>query len=315
MKRRSSGLLIALSAGGKNAELAAQGLGIEHVEELMVRLAMKLLRAGHRLAFGGTLGNPDQPLTKFLIDAAQSWLDEDAAKRSNVTQPATWPLVNYSAWPYHTEISEEQRAQLVGICRVVNLDPPGVAQTELAALVAKYDHKLVANLKAEPQARRYTADALSAMRAQSAQEAELRIVWGGRIAGAGGWLAGILEEVALSLVHNKPVLVLGGFGGCAKLLADFLANPKAAWPDQLTPAACADAGRDALLTEAERKGLSERFARVTSLLAEYRAKLHSARTIHGISSARLRDALREETARRVIGLVATVARQCLASRD
>lgn len=47
MTQLSSGLLIALSAGGNNDELATHGLGVEHVEELMVRLSMKLLKDGH----------------------------------------------------------------------------------------------------------------------------------------------------------------------------------------------------------------------------------------------------------------------------
>ena len=95
MTQRASGLFISLSAGGTSDELAAHGLGIEHVEEFMVRLAMKLLRDGHRLAFGGTLANSEQRLTKFLIDAATSWIGDESAKQCKVTQPETWPLVNY----------------------------------------------------------------------------------------------------------------------------------------------------------------------------------------------------------------------------
>jgi len=304
-KQDSSGLLIALSAGGKNEELAAQGLGTEHIEELMVRVAMRLLKDGHRLAFGGTLGNPDQPLTQFLIDTAQSWLDEESARQSDVTRPETWPLANYSAWPFHTIISEEQRAQMVGICRFVSVDPSGVAKADLDAAVENWHDN--------PQARLFAADGLSTMREQSAREADLRIVWGGRIAGATGWMAGILEEVAFSLEYEKPVLVLGGFGGCARLLAGFLADENAPWPAQLTLAACADPERDGLLTDSERNSLDERLEQAKTRLMEFRSRLSSNDTVNGVSAELIRDALLEETARRVISHSATAAKQCLVS--
>lgn len=305
MKQHSSGCLVALSAGGKSEELAAQGLGIEHVEELMVRLAIKLLKSGHRLAFGGTLGDSKQRLTRFLIDAAESWLDEESARQSDVTRPETWPLANYSAWPFYASISKEQRAQKVGICRFLDVDPRGVAKAELEATIEEWH--------ANPVARRYAADGLSAMREQSAREADLRIVWGGRIAGATGWMAGILEEVAVSLEYEKPVLVLGGFGGCARLLAEFLADENAPWPAQLTLAACADPERDGLLTDSERNKLDERFEQAKTRLTEFRSRLSSNDTVNGVSTELIRDALLEETARRVISSSATVAKQCLVS--
>ena len=102
---KSKQKLIALSAGGNNDELAKQGIGIEHINELMVRFAARLLRDGHRLSFGGTLGNPNEELTKSLIDTALVRLDDANAVDSNPLDPNTWPLVNYSGWPYYTSIN------------------------------------------------------------------------------------------------------------------------------------------------------------------------------------------------------------------
>ena len=64
----------------------------------------------------------------------------------------------------------------------------------------------------------HTADALSRMRELTSSVASLRIVWGGKISGAAGWLPGIAEEVMCSVTSAppKPVLILGGFGGCAR---------------------------------------------------------------------------------------------------
>jgi hypothetical protein len=218
--------------------------------------------------------------------------------------------VNYSAWPHHRFIKEDQRAQVVGICRFVDIGPSGVPEAQLASLEQAWKPPREKNWSLDPQTRRFNADALSAMRLRSAQEASLRIVWGGTISGAAGWMAGILEEIAFSLALQKPVLVWGGFGGCAGLLADFLSDEHADWPDPLTPAACADPERDGLLTEQERDKLRERFHQAKTRLTEFRTQLHSQKVVNGIESELVRGALREETARHLIGAASQAVRQC-----
>ena len=49
-----------------------------------------------------------------------------------------------------------------------------------------------------------------------------RVVVGGRLVGASGRSPGVLEEAALSLHFERPLFVLGGFGGVGLLLADIL---------------------------------------------------------------------------------------------
>jgi hypothetical protein len=301
MKQGSHGLLIALTAGGTAEELAAHGLGVEHIDELMVRLAMRLLRVGHRLGFGGSLDVQRKQLTEVLIETVQSWLDEATAQRADVNQPETWPLSNWSAWPFHRMISDELRAELVGSCRIVDVNPSGVRKVSLDAAYPDWEEN--------PRARLYAADGLSAMRKRSAQEADLRIVWGGKIAGSIGWMPGILEEVALSLAIGKPVVVLGGFGGCSNLLADFLAKKNARWPDRLAPAASADPERDKLCSESKRKELNRHFQQAKKSLLDFRSRLHSEESVHGLPSNLLNKALHEENARRAVHLVAAAAHQ------
>ena len=299
MSKESRKLLIALSAGGANSELAKHGIGEEHVEELMVRIAMRLLSEGHRLAFGGTLGVADQPLTKQLIDTAQRWMDETTAAKVDGTKPETWPLVNFSAWPYYEFIDEQQRARLVGICRFMDINPAGISQDELNK-ISKDD---------KPSRDRYGADALTTMRKQASLEADLRIVWGGKIQGAAGWMAGILEEITSSLEQNKPVLVLGGFGGCVRLIADFLKKPNAEWPEQLNLAACANEARDTLLSNEERDKLLGRMNETINSLAEFRSQIHGdADTVRNISTKLLKSALIEESPREAINLTVNAAR-------
>ena len=49
-------------------------------------------------------------------------------------------------------------------------------------------------------------------------------------------MAGILEEALVTLEHDRPTYLLGGFGGAAETLANAILTPGAARPPQLTTA-------------------------------------------------------------------------------
>ena len=51
---------------------------------------------------------------------------------------------------------------------------------------------------------------------------DARILLGGRVEGYKGRLPGIAEEALLSLQSGQPVFLLGGFGGCARDIAEAL---------------------------------------------------------------------------------------------
>jgi hypothetical protein len=78
------------------------------------------------------------------------------------------------------------------------------------------------------------ADALTSMREVMTKDCDVRVLFAGKSHGASGWLPGIAEELLMSIRAEKPVLLLGRFGGCSKLLADWMLVPGAAWPSALT---------------------------------------------------------------------------------
>ena len=169
----------------------------------------------------------------------------------------------------------------MGVCEFQAVRPKDTSEAELARFSTDLDN--------DPAARRRNADALTEMRVQSTEACDLRIVWGGRIRKSKGWLPGILEEVYLTLQKKKPVLILGGFGGCAGKLAKYLRTPPCDkpndkpnekpvddWPNELSLDASADNLRDSLLTEAERAYLHSRFDACKTAIREYRANLHRA---------------------------------------
>ena len=299
----ASRLLVALSSDGSSVELADVGLGVEHCDELMVRLAMRLLHQNQRLAFGGTLTErrpeldelmsadaQSEPgastLAEHLISAATNWQsegaidDEGRAKRgrqSDVTKPDTWPLLNYSAWPNYRHLDPEWKANLVGVCHFRHVRPADFSEAEVGRFTTDLH---------DPLTRRRHADALTEMRRASAKECDLRVVWGGEIKKSPGWMPGILEEVYETLTYRdaanpafrKPLLILGGFGGCASKLAEYLLCRTASWPpDQLVPTS--DRERDGLLTELERDSQRSVFEDCQTALEEFRELLWNKQTI------------------------------------
>ena len=261
---------------------------------------MRVLAAGHRIAFGGSLNNPNARLTQNMIDTTLRWrtqrdeqpvASDDAQMTKNpqpqleyLTTPGDWPLVNYGAFPHCNDLQPEQEARWIGLCRVKRITPRGLAVSDQAlksdCLVLRRD---LAKLH---------ADALSKMRRLSSRHADLRIVWGGKIRGASGWMSGILEEIGCSLEQRQPVLIIGALGGCAGLVAKFLADVNQAWPKDLSLAACSNDSRDAWLSAEERRMLETRFKGYQQLLIEYRAELHGdLPKVAGISRTLLKSAL------------------------
>lgn len=276
---------IALSAGGEDSELAAAGLGEVHLADLLLRLSRALLSAGHALAFGGQIEPDDQPnnphnLTEALMLAAQGWAaaQADADSNKEATPPTAGstppmtpeqraarslarlrypPLLNLVPWQVHPSPELALRAARVGVCTFEDVSPPGVEPGVLAVLRerARTDEKRqpTATTVELHQIAIYKAKALTAMRRRAAKEVSAaRVLVGGKIHGASGWLPGIAEELEESLwakatkaeretgeweaAYAQPVLVLGGFGGMAGQIAELLQGgpmPTALWPEGL----------------------------------------------------------------------------------
>ena len=201
---------------------------------------------------------------------------------SDVTKSETWPLLNYVAWPSYKDLDQipEWKANLVGVCQLENVRPANFSDAEMSKFSADYD---------KPETRRLHADSLTEMRKRSANKCDLRVVWGGEFKRSKGWMPGILEEVYMTLTckdstnreRGKPLLILGGFGGCASKLADYLMCLGADWrPEDFdSPADTKRTERDALLTEAERKSQREVLVHCGSVLKAFRTLLWNEQSI------------------------------------
>jgi hypothetical protein len=192
----------------ESPDMPALGLTDAHLRDAMAEIARHLLAFGVRLAYGGDLRNDGFADLLFELVARQR---RDAAvgdERNSVS--------DYLAWPVHIEKTakdlEDYASQLSGSAGLVLLTLDGGRYT-------------LRERQIEPSNTPTDAEwsqGLTAMRKRMLDETDARIVLGGRVEGYKGIMPGIAEESLLSLKKRQPLFLMGGYGGCAKDIAETL---------------------------------------------------------------------------------------------
>ncbi|WP_035975751.1 hypothetical protein [Bradyrhizobium sp. th.b2] len=183
-------------------DMAARGLGKEHLEDAMSEIARHLIASGGTVAYGGDL-RPGG-FTELLFEIVNRYrLNSDSDKIL---------VKSYLAWPVHAVMSSDDikrmRSGLEGLASIVLLSADGA---EL-----KLEDRPSESL---PVADAEWAPALTAMREKMASQVQARVALGGQTAKYKGRLPGIAEEALIQLKRGKPLYLLGGFGGCSADLA------------------------------------------------------------------------------------------------
>lgn len=217
-RKRLDGLRLGISASpGEGSDLAAIGLSLLHIEDVVRILARQGLAAGATLIYGGSLvpGN----LTEALFEMIGAY-----NKGGLVEFPR---LVNYAAWPWSQEVDTEWLAKRRKMLEVKRCELPADAKEFRGGDGPGQAQRLMNTAEG-----RYTlARSLSAMRQRITEDTDARVVLGGRMVDFSGLMPGIVEEVLLAIRRRQPVYVAGGFGGAAHVVAGALQGQR---PFQLT---------------------------------------------------------------------------------
>lgn len=220
---------IGISISGSQ-DMDALGLAEEHLRDAMAEVARHLLAMGARLVYGGDLR--EHGFTELLFElVARHRRDADVGDG----RPA---VANYLAWPVHRSMQPETiRAvsqSLEGLAELHFLDDQGqdLAPDQL-------------EVKTSPITSEDWSTGLTAMRRVLTDACDARIVLGGRVTEFKGLMPGIAEEALCSIAAKQPLYVLGGFGGCAREIAEELGLST---PRQAQTAAWADGAKFAGLT-------------------------------------------------------------------
>ena len=192
-----------------SADMPILGLADEHLRDAMAEVARHLLAMGARLVYGGDLRT--RGFTELLFElVARYRRDADVGD----VRPA---VISYLPWPVHSGMPAQEIQALAddlkGLAEIHCLDQQG-QELVLSGLPQ------AGNLKA-PTSEEWS-ESLTALRHVSTNVCDARIVLGGSVSGYKGQMPGIAEEALCALSAGQPLYVLGGFGGCARDIAEDL---------------------------------------------------------------------------------------------
>jgi hypothetical protein len=203
------------------SDASGVGFAAHHIHpDQLVLLAQDLAR--HLLARSATLiyGGDLRPggFTEFILDEARILKD-----RIGEAAPC---VENHLAWPLYVSGTEiiAWRAKYHEVMETV--------EHEIPADVAN-DLDKVSFLQPNTPLNSYIwSRCLSEMREKSISSSTARICAGGRLTGYQGKMPGVLEEIVLALNEQKPIFLLGAFGGVVGDVCSLLQN--AVVPESLT---------------------------------------------------------------------------------
>ena len=191
-------------------ELVRLGLSEMHVRHAFIEIARYILAGGWAVGYGGDFRAAG--FAEALIDLVRTYDRADLAGPDRVR--------TYLPWPLWQEMTPAKRAELANIATVQPVDAPDGAPGTLPAIPFRSPAELLWN-----------SLALTNMRLLMNSEINARIVLGGRSHGQQGLYPGVAEEAALALKSGIPLYVVGGFGGCGRLIASALNGSR---PDELS---------------------------------------------------------------------------------
>jgi hypothetical protein len=189
-------------------------LHADHLMRLAQDIARHLLARSATLIYGGDLRN--NGFTEFIL--------EEAIVLKNRIHSDSINIENHLAWPLY--ISDENviawRAKYRTVMKTVNHVIPSDVSNGL-------DEQIF--LPPSSVCNKYIwSRCLTEMRLRSIESSSVRICAGGKLTGYNGKMPGVLEEIIITLDQNKPIYLLGGFGGvvgevCKTIKNRLITNP------------------------------------------------------------------------------------------
>lgn len=192
----------------ESSDMAQLGLGEGHLRDAMSEVARHLLALGARLFYGGDLRSQGFAELLFELVARHRRDSDEGDDLASVT--------NLLAWPVHIQKTHEE-------LRKFSQDLSGAAKLEFLGLNGnRLSWAQRIELQQQIPDKREWEEGLTSMRKSMRDRTQARIVLGGRTDNFQGRMPGIAEETFLALQIKQPVFVLGGFGGCARDVAESL---------------------------------------------------------------------------------------------
>lgn len=195
-----NGIRIAVSVSD-NEDLEHLGLSTQHLKDVMIELARYIMANGGTLLYGGHLKN--EGFTKLFAELSYQY---------KFLNDKSFRFVNYFPFPNSNSLTLEIKADFVK----QQVEPVVI---EVPELLGDIDKNRKYDLFNSIEDRYIFSECFSNMRRIMAIESNARFLLGGKQSNFSGYLPGIIEEAYYSLHANKPIYIIGGFGGAAKSLS------------------------------------------------------------------------------------------------
>jgi hypothetical protein len=209
--RPLEGRKLALSIS-ESDDLTRLGLGQEHLDVAWLEFARHLLAAGATLLYGGDLrgGGFTEALMDLVLEHRRSARELEGS------------ILSFLAWPEWKRLPREREAELRPKLRFHKLPPPQELSPQEQDALWNRRQALTRLTEATVEDRHVLAGRFTDMREEMNRQLHARIVLGGRVRGFVGTVPGLVEEAWLAMSEQRPLYVVGGFGGCARAIAEAL---------------------------------------------------------------------------------------------
>lgn len=221
---------------GFSEELNSLGYLTQHLEEALIYLLRPLLRLGVDIMYGGLLPKRDQVekgtgrnMTVMLMNLLNDEISVagiEGVREKRTKAPVAKPsrLFNPTSWPVNKGIAPEDEATWISSCSIYQVKPKH-ADLEGAEPEDK-----------TPRYRAWQGLVLSRFREIMGEgfdcpvpgdsgrrvQPSIMVFVGGKMAGFYGSVPGIMEEFYWAVKHQRPIFLLGGFGGATGALTNVL---------------------------------------------------------------------------------------------
>lgn len=185
--------------------------GIEQLKDISIELARHLLAVNAHLVYGGDLRKTNN-FVHILGELSYQYYESQHSEKD------IKPFSNYFAWPIWKNVSKSESAFLIrNRINEEKCAAPKECPQELQ------DTFLAPN---NPSNKLIWAHSLTKMRFERDKECKALVALGGRTDGYKGFVPGVIEEVLIAIQSDKPIYLIGAFGGAIGLLIDYILEDK-----------------------------------------------------------------------------------------
>lgn len=187
----------------ENEDLEKLGFANIHLKDLMVEIARNLLINDFSIIYGGDLRK--EGFTEIFSDLAYQYRTVKEAK--------SMCFENYFSFPIYLQLTRAHTLEFKKHgANIIKVSPPE-------------DIDVNTNTYIRPdtlQAKYVWARSLSKMRNEMISASKARILVGGKLNNYLGKFPGVIEEAKITLEQDRPLYLVGGYGGGTKQVADAL---------------------------------------------------------------------------------------------